>query len=1027
MSADQQIASYIFYNALKTCIYGDDDGVYVNQQINDSSSIDNMFAGQQHIINVGLLAENVASKFTPVSLGDGAMQCQSIAKAAFSMWGMTGENATSLYEAFGYLKPTNAYRCIAIDPRDDDALKPIQKTEATTIPFALSDYTLGTGAYMDEDGQVTTLDEYSVLCEQKALANNWYVYTDKNGNEITYEQVPEADKYYIAGADLITKFREYIKSKIFGITSYQGSEHGGNVSLTEPSLNDAQKYYYYKYYFVNENICNAKTYGLTSALESGRTTSEVANIRGGKINGQTYPYVEVPLIDNANGTLNTYSFIMESSKANNDESLPIIIDSKTSTTCSDVVTQLTNLSKNVSNEIINFGSNGVVYGKIVGDSLGLTAGGGQTEAENSDKSDGGEATCGSSITGVGWIVCPVVNALVALNDGAWKMIESMLVVNPLTQTGNKSYIYQGWEIIRNIANIAFVIIFLIIIFSQVTGFGINNYGIKKLLPKIIVGAILVNLSFFIMQIAVDLSNIVGKSLYNLILGAAPSIKIELSFQAVVNSILKASALNAATLGATAGSIALITTVGGPGTAFLLLLPGLAMAALALLAAIFTLVFRQAAIPILAMLAPLAFVAYLLPNTESWFKKWKKILIDALMLYPFAAVIFSGAKFVATVIIGDGSNWLSMMMGTIILVLPLGSLPFLASKGGALTDAVLKGANNMFGKLKSPISNLSKERAGYTKARFDNQAMNGKNGLFYGTRRMYMQNKLRQKTAMQNFERQTGKANSEYIISELEKGPGSKLYKQMAMKSQTNIKGQPNNVIYNSAAAKYNASIISNAISEREAMNQKEIGSIVSEFNSRNAGFDEIKVEMLKAIKGGDINRTRAMQNLLLNKGGAGKTALEQTYDAIYKGTKLSYTDKNGHSVEETLNSSYLASKNQETIRLNQIIRSDLNAANVKASNIVLSKLAAADSYSTDINTIANSKSTYEGLNASEFVGQSAANFERAIESGALTEDMIMTIVKSPSTRPSMDKDKWAVLENQAKKGKIPLITQSNTQ
>ena len=622
MSADQQIASYIYYNALKTCISGD----FVNKKVDDLSSIDKMFAGQQHEISVGLLAENVASKFTSVSIGDGVMRCESVAKAAFSMWGMTGENSTDLYSAFGYLK-TDSYRCIGYN--NSEELIPVDKDEKTTIPFFLSDYKFGgiTG-YIDEDGEVTTLEEYAKFCGIR-VATNYMFPADVNGDGVneTYEPVSDAAKAYVASSDLITKFIEYVKSKIFGITSYQGSEHGGNVSLTEPSLNDAQKYYYYKYYFVNEDICNAKTYGLASALESGRTTSEVANIRGGKINGQTYPYVEVPLIDNANGTLNTYSFIMESSKANNDESLPIIIDSKTSTTCSDVVTQLTNLSKNVSNEIINFGSNGVVYGKIVGDSLGLTAGGGQTEAENSDKSDGGEATCGSSVTGIGWIVCPVVNALVALNDGAWKMIESMLVLNPLTQTGNKSYIYQGWEIIRNIANIAFVIIFLIVIFSQVTGFGINNYGIKKLLPKIIVGAILVNLSFFIMQIAVDLSNIVGKSLYNLILGAAPSIEIELSFQTVVNAILQAAAAEVATAGVTVGSIALITAVGGPGTAFLLLLPGLAMAALALLAAIFTLVFRQAAIPILAMLAPLAFVAYLLPNTESWFKKWKKILTN----------------------------------------------------------------------------------------------------------------------------------------------------------------------------------------------------------------------------------------------------------------------------------------------------------------------------------------------------------------------------------------------------------------
>ena len=54
--------------------------------------------------------------------------------------------------------------------------------------------------------------------------------------------------------------------------------------------------------------------------------------------------------------------------------------------------------------------------------------------------------------------------------------------------------------------------FLAIIISQLTGFGISNYGIKKMLPRLIIAAILVNLSIYICQIAVDLSNILGYGL-----------------------------------------------------------------------------------------------------------------------------------------------------------------------------------------------------------------------------------------------------------------------------------------------------------------------------------------------------------------------------------------------------------------------------------------------------------------------------------------------------------------------------------
>jgi hypothetical protein len=101
----------------------------------------------------------------------------------------------------------------------------------------------------------------------------------------------------------------------------------------------------------------------------------------------------------------------------------------------------------------------------------------------------------------------------------WKLVSNLLNVNPIEQSGS---IYQAWGSIRSIANVLFVMFFLVIIFSQLTGAGITNYGVKKMLPKVIIAAILVNISFIIIQIGVDLANIVGSSLYTLIVGMAPT-------------------------------------------------------------------------------------------------------------------------------------------------------------------------------------------------------------------------------------------------------------------------------------------------------------------------------------------------------------------------------------------------------------------------------------------------------------------------------------------------------------------------
>ena len=53
------------------------------------------------------------------------------------------------------------------------------------------------------------------------------------------------------------------------------------------------------------------------------------------------------------------------------------------------------------------------------------------------------------------------------------------------------------------------------IYSHITSFGISNYGIKKILPRLIIVAILVNISFYICAIAIDLSNIAGQAIQDM--------------------------------------------------------------------------------------------------------------------------------------------------------------------------------------------------------------------------------------------------------------------------------------------------------------------------------------------------------------------------------------------------------------------------------------------------------------------------------------------------------------------------------
>lgn len=314
---------------------------------------------------------------------------------------------------------------------------------------------------------------------------------------------------------------------------------------------------------------------------------------------------------------------------------------------------------------------------------------------------GSEGTTSCAVEGIGWILCPVINALAGLADGAFKTISENFLQTSPSIVSTQSDTYKAWVIVRNIANVAFVIAFLFIIFSQLTSVGITNYGIKKMLPRLAIAAILVNASFLICQLAVDLSNILGFSINEVLGGISGN---------VANSTGSPSGFFAT--GNTFSNIAVGVLAFGAGAVVIyamlsVLGPVLIAAALALAMILFILIARQALIVILVVVAPLAFVAFLLPNTEKLFKQWRKMFTALLLVFPMISLIFGGSQLASTVVStaftsesaktivnentvsdsaddlegtrGTTSEWLGQIIGAAIIVLPLFAVPSLLKK------------------------------------------------------------------------------------------------------------------------------------------------------------------------------------------------------------------------------------------------------------------------------------------------------------------------------------------------------------
>ena len=301
-----------------------------------------------------------------------------------------------------------------------------------------------------------------------------------------------------------------------------------------------------------------------------------------------------------------------------------------------------------------------------------------TEASTSDSTAATGDNCQNSLGALGWLVCPTTGKIAEAVDWLYDTIEDFLVVNPVT-ADDSSPIYQIWKYCLGLTNVVFIIFLLVVIYSQITGVGISNYGLKKALPKLIIAAILVNLSFLICSLAVDVSNIIGNGLRGL-------------FDSVANSAIVAntSGSGAEVTGVSASDIAVsraemygaiaggssiaILGIGGaiafaPG-AIWMLIPVLLGALVAVVTGLITIALRQAVVVLLIMIAPLAMVAYILPNTEEWFNKWKKLLIQMLVFYPMFSLLFGASSLAGFAIIASAQDGFGLILGTAVQIFPL---------------------------------------------------------------------------------------------------------------------------------------------------------------------------------------------------------------------------------------------------------------------------------------------------------------------------------------------------------------------
>lgn len=312
-----------------------------------------------------------------------------------------------------------------------------------------------------------------------------------------------------------------------------------------------------------------------------------------------------------------------------------------------------------------------------------------------------EPTCYDNAGSLGWVLCPIIDSLSKFILKLYvDWIEPSLVINAkLFDTTQNTGTYDAWCVFRDIANVLFVILFIFVIFSQLTGVGIDNYGIKKILPKLIVGAILINMSYIICQAVIDIANIVGHGIGSL-------------FQSLSNQIgtVDSVTIGTETVGPDSWGSSFLSSAWNPiivvvvaaFAAYTVLSQGLAIIIPALMlmisvaAAIFGLIailgIRQALSVILVVFSPLAFACYMLPNTKPIFDKWYGGLKGVLIAYPICSAMIYGGDMVGNILMhaaGPGDTWL-MISAAVISIAPVFFIPKVISASmGALSRGIMR--------------------------------------------------------------------------------------------------------------------------------------------------------------------------------------------------------------------------------------------------------------------------------------------------------------------------------------------------
>ncbi|OGZ65149.1 MAG: hypothetical protein A2998_02610 [Candidatus Staskawiczbacteria bacterium RIFCSPLOWO2_01_FULL_37_25b] len=280
-----------------------------------------------------------------------------------------------------------------------------------------------------------------------------------------------------------------------------------------------------------------------------------------------------------------------------------------------------------------FGSQTAGFGKILGEDL---------SREYGELADQLAIPFAAFVFGVGAVIISIGGSLSVLASNMLILVISMVDKMGCYTCMQNTAVANGWPRVRDLANMVVVLGFVVIGISTTLRF--REYEAKKLLPKLIIAALLINFSLPICGIFIDGSNIVAK--YFLQSGGFFANSWGQTLESQIKILTNEWSSNSSYIKAALGLIG-----GIAGITFYNI-----FAIIIFLLYAFLYIFRTIALWILVILSPLAFVFSVFPFTKKFFDMWwNNFLAWCIIIIPISFFVWLADKIMEGITKANAGN------------------------------------------------------------------------------------------------------------------------------------------------------------------------------------------------------------------------------------------------------------------------------------------------------------------------------------------------------------------------------------